>query len=199
MNFLKKWCFHKEIRTGINSFYSYIQKEYWNVGFLRQYSFNTLDRILLSIPMNILSIYVLYKIYHYFDFGELYKEFNFRKFFMFKSIYEDNMIYNHNEHEHHEVVKNSYRNNITTNAFIIGGGLNYLINFLILVFIAHPQINNRILSGCPILYLTICSDVMDFMDKNKNGNYKKGKAIVLFFFSFALLGCIMQVGSYGFA
>ena len=195
----EKWCFHKEIRTGIGSFYSYIQKEYWNVGFLKQYSFNTLDRILLALPMNILSLYVLYKIYHYFDFGELYKEFNFGNFFMKNTLYEDNMIYKHNEHEHQEVVKNSYRNNITTNAFVIGGGLNYLINFLILVFIAHPQINNRILSGCPILYLIICDDVLDFMENNKKGNYKKGKAIVLFFFCFALLGCIMQVGSYGFA
>ena len=67
------------------------------------------------------------------------------------------------------------------------------------MFIAHPQINNRILSGCPILYLIICDDVLDFMENNKKGNYKKGKAIVLFFFCFALLGCIMQVGSYGFA
>ena len=195
----EKWCFHKEIKTGINSFYGYIQKEYWNVGFLKQYSFNTIDRICLALPMNILSIYVLYKIYNYFDFSELYREFNFGKFFIHKTIYEDTVIFNHNEHEHHEVVKNSYRNNITTNAFIIGGGLNYLINFLILVFIAHPQINNRLLSGCPILYLTICNDVIDCLENNKKGNYKKGLAILLFFISFAILGCIMQVGSYGFA
>jgi hypothetical protein len=195
----EKWCFKKGLKTGINSFYSYIQKEYWNVGFLNQYSFNTLDRVILALPMNILSIYVLYKIYHYFDFGELYKEFNFGKFFLHNSIYEDKNILNHNDHEHKEVISNSYRNNITTNAFIIGGGLNYLINFLIVALIAHPQINNRILSGCPILYLAICSDVVDFLEKNRKGNYKRGFAILLFFISFALLGCVMQVGSYGFA
>ena len=195
----EKWCFKKGVKTGINSFYSYIQKEYWNVGFLNQYSFNTLDRVILALPMNILSIYILYKIYHYFDFGELYKEFNFGKFFLHNSIYEDKNILNHNDHEHKEVISNSYRNNITTNGFIIGGGLNYLINFLIVIFIAHPQINNRILSGCPILYLEICNDVVDFLENNKKGNYKRGFAILLFFISFAVLGCVMQVGSYGFA
>ena len=193
------WCFHKEIKSGINSFYSYIQKEYWNVGFLKQYSFNTIDRIILALPMNILSIYVLYKIYNYFDFSELIKEFNLGKFFIHNTIYEDTNIFNHSNHEHRDVVKNIYRNNITTNAFIIGGGLNYLVNFLIVVFIAHPQINNRLLSGCPILYLAICDDVIDFMENNKKGNYKKGFAILLFFISFSILGCIMQVGSYGFA
>ena len=193
------WCFHKEIKSGIDSFYSYIQKEYWNVGFLKQYTLNTIDRIILALPMNILSIYVLYKIYNYFDFSELIKEFNLGKFFIHNTIYEDTNILNHNIREHYSLEKNIYRNNITTNAFILGGGLNYLVNFLILVFIAHPQINNRLLSGCPILYLAICKDVIDFIENNKKGNYKKGFAILLFFISFAILGCIMQVGSYGFA
>ena len=118
---------------------------------------------------------------------------------MHNSIYESKALLNHNDNRHNEVVKNTYRNSITTNAFIIGGGLNYLVNFLILVFIAHPQINNRLLSGCPILYLFICEDVIDFIENNKKGNYKKGFAILLFFISFAILGCIMQVGAYGFA
>jgi Gpi18-like mannosyltransferase len=195
----ENWCFHKGEKSMINSFYSYIQKEYWNVGFLKQYSFNTIDRIALAIPMNILSLYIFYKIYNYFNFSELIKEFNFGKFFMHNSIYESKALLNHNDIRHNEVVKNTYRNSITTNAFIIGGGLNYLVNFLILVFIAHPQINNRLLSGCPILYLFICEDVIDFIENNKKGNYKKGFAILLFFISFAILGCIMQVGAYGFA
>ena len=195
----ENWCFHKGGKSMINSFYSYIQKEYWNVGFLKQYSFNTIDRITLAIPMNILSLYIFYKIYNYFNFSELIKEFNFGKFFMHNSIYESKALLNHNDIRHNEVVKNTYRNSITTNAFIIGGGLNYLVNFLILVFIAHPQINNRLLSGCPILYLFICEDVIDFIENNKKGNYKKGFAILLFFISFAILGCIMQVGAYGFA
>ena len=83
-----KWCFHRK-ESKINSFYSYIQNEYWNVGFLKQYSFNTIDRVILAFPMNILSLFILYKIYDYFDFGELIKEFNFGKFFMKNTSYND--------------------------------------------------------------------------------------------------------------
>ena len=199
-----KWCFHRR-ESRINSFYNYIQSEYWNVGFLKQYSFNTIDRIVLAFPMNILSIYILYKIYNYFDFSELIKEFNFGKFFMYNNTYNDAISLKEHEQgqedcenkgNHREII---YKKNVILNSFIIGGGINYLANFLILVFLAHPQINNRLLSGSPILYLFICDDIIDFFENNHNGNYKKGLAILLFFVIFSLLGCIMQVGAYGFA
>ena len=118
---------------------------------------------------------------------------------MYKNLYQGKIHSKHEENGHFNEIKNIYKINVTTNAFIIGGGLNFLVNFLILVFIAHPQINNRILTACPILYLAICDDVIDFMENNKKGNYKRGFAILLFFGSYALLGCIMQVGAYGFA
>ena len=199
-----KWCFHRR-ESKINSFYSYIQTEYWNVGFLKQYSFNTIDRLILALPMNILSIYVLYKIYKYFNFPELFKTFNFGEFFMNKTTYNDSISLKEHEHNgddcnnktgHREII---FKKNVILNSFVIGGGINFLANFLILVFIAHPQINNRLLSGCPILYLFIYDDVVDFLENNKNGNYKKGFAILLFFVTFSILGCIMQVGAYGFA
>jgi len=199
-----KWCFHRK-ESKINSFYSYIQTEYWNVGFLKQYSFNTIDRLVLAFPMNILSLYIIYKIYKYFDFPELIKSFNFGQFFMNKTTYNDSMLLKENDHNedncsnksgHREAV---YKKNVILNSFIIGGGINYIANFLILVFIAHPQINNRLLSGSPILYLFICDDVIDYLDNNRNGNYKKGFAIILFFVTFSIIGCIMQVGAYGFA
>ena len=199
-----KWCFHRK-ESSINSFYSYIQNEYWNVGFLKQYSLNTLDRVVLAFPMNILSLYILYKIYDYFDVSELIKEFNFGKFFMSKTIYNDSIILKDHEHEndhcenkgsHREII---YKKNVILNSFIIGGGINYLANFLILVFLAHPQINNRLLSGCPILYFFLSDDVIDFLENNHEGNYKKGFAILLYFVTFSILGSIMQVGSYGFA
>ena len=199
-----KWCFHRK-ESSINSFYSYIQSEYWNVGFLKQYSFNTIDRVVLAFPMNFLSLYILYKIYNYFDISGLIKEFNFGKFFMNKTIYNDSISLKGHEHEnnncenkegHGEIV---YRKNVILNSFIIGGGINYLANFLILIFLAHPQINNRLLSGCPILYLFISDEVIDFLENNHDGNYKRGFAILLFFITFSILGCIMQVGAYGFA
>ena len=198
----KNWCFNPK-ESKINSFYSYIQTEYWNVGFLKQYSFNTIDRLVLALPMNILSLYILYKIYNYFDFSEL-KTFNIGKFFMNSTSYNDSILLNndendnnaHNHTNHREII---YTKNVLLNGFIIGGGINYLANFLILVFIAHPQINNRLLSGCPILYLLISDDIIDYIGNNKNGNYNKGFAILLFFITFSILGCIMQVGAYGFA
>ena len=199
-----KWCFHRK-ESKINSFYSYIQTEYWNVGFLKQYSFNTIDRLVLAFPMNILSLYIIYKIYKYFDFPELIKSFNFGQFFMNKTTYNDSMLLKENDHNedncsnksgHREAI---YKKNVILNSFIIGGVINYIANFLILVFIAHPQINNRLLSGSPILYLFICDDVIDYLDNNRNGNYKKGFSIILFFVIFSIIGCIMQVGAYGFA
>ena len=199
-----KWCSHDK-DNQINSFYSYIQKEYWNVGFLKQYSINSIDRVILALPMNILTLYVLYKLYKYFNFSELIPEFNLGKFFMYNNIYEEKiLLYNGDkdkdkQHDKHKHIKNLYRNYLTSNAFILGGGLNFLVNFLILVFIAHPQINNRLLSGCPILYLAISEDVIDYLENNKKGNYYKGYSILIFFISFAILGCIMQVGAYGFA
>ena len=196
-----KWCTHDK-DNEIHSFYSYIQKEYWNVGFLNQYSINTIDRIALALPMNILSLYVLNKLYHYFNFPELISEFNLGKFFVTNTIYEDKILLHHDEHDKHDLhahSKNFYRNSITSNAVILGGGLNYLFNFLVLVFMAHPQINNRLLSSCPILYLAISRDVIDFLENNRKGNYYEGFAILFFFITFALLGCIMQVGAYGFA
>ena len=195
-----KWCFHRR-ESKINNFYKYIQSEYWNVGFLKQYSFNTIDRIVLALPMNILSLYIFYKIYNHFDFSELIKGFNFGKFFMYNEIYNDaKLLKDHDDCEdkssHRETI---YRKNVILNSFIIGGGINYLANFLIIAFLAHPQINNRLLSGNPILYLFICDDIADFIQNNKKGNYKIGFAILLFFIVFSILGCIMQVGAYGFA
>jgi hypothetical protein len=62
-----------------------------------------------------------------------------------------------------------------------------------------PQIITDILADIKNRNVIICDDVIDFMENNKRGNYKRGFAILLFFGSFALLGCIMQVGAYGFA
>ena len=197
----EKWCFHRR-ESKIHSFYSYIQDEYWNVGFLKQYSFNTIDRLVLAFPMNVLSLYILYKIYNYFDFPELLRSFDVGKFFMYNNSYNDAIsLKDKNENCEHKTSHREtiYRKNVILNSFIIGGGINYLANFLILVFLAHPQINNRLLSGCPILYLFICDDVIDFIENNKKGNYKKGFAIMIFFVTFSILGCIMQVGAYGFA
>ena len=88
-------------------------------------------------------------------------------------------------------------NDIKLNIFILGAEINLLLMEIVLIFMAHPQINNRLLSGCQIIYYSISDEVIDFI---KNGQYsKRGLFILLFFISFSILSCIMQVGCYGFA
>ena len=195
-NLFSNWCNHSQ-NSEINSFYNYIEKEYWNVGFLKQYSLNSIDRLILAFPMNICAIYILYKIYGYFDFKALLKNFDVRSFLMKENLFEEYTITKKEESTSSK--EYLYKKNIILNSFILGGGLNFAVMFFVLVLIAHPQINNRLLSGCPIIYVFLCLDIKDFMDDNKNGNYWKGFLCLLFFICFSILSCVMQVGSYGFA
>ena len=199
-NLFYNWCSHSK-ENKIDSFYNYIQDEYWNVGFLKQYSINSIDRIMLSLPMNILSIYIIYKIIDYFNFPALIKRLNIGEFFTKNNMYYhyEELKDNEKEHAHAKHREKIYLREMILNSFILGGGINFIANFLIIALIAHPQINNRLLSGCPILYLLISDDIIDFIENNKTGNYRRGFLILLFFISFSILGCIMQVGSYGFA
>ena len=185
--------------TKVNNIYSYIQNEYWNVGFLKQFSIDTLDRVLLCIPMNIVAVYVLYKGLCYFDFVTLIRKFHFVKFLLNKRTYKQ--THHKHTHSHHNEAEKEQRamlmNDIKLNTFILGAEINLLFMEIVLIFMAHPQINNRLLAGCPIIYYFISDDVIDFI---KNGQHsKRGLLILVFFVSFSILSCIMQVGCYGFA
>ena len=186
---------HNEKYNKINNFYSYIQKEYWNVGFLKQFNINSLDRIFLSIPMNICSGYVIYKLFNYFDFKNLLYYFNLTKFLFKKKPFENYKNKIKNDNNNLEITKKANELDIVYNLYVLSGFINFLVLYLVLIFIAHPQINNRLLSGCPLLYLFLIDDILDYLE----GKSKIGLFIILFFLSFSILSCLMQVGSYGFA
>ena len=90
-------------------------------------------------------------------------------------------------HNHHNEADKNQRvmlmNDIKLNTFILRVEMNLMFMEIILIFMAHPQINNRLLKG---------DEVIDFI---KNGGHsKRGLFILLFFISFSILSCIMQVG-----
>ena len=183
-NLFNLFCHNSKFNT-INNFYSYLQDEYWKVGFLKQYSFNTLDRLILALPMNICVFYVIYKRFIYFDFYSLITKFNVAKFLLKNKTY----------HKHDKEGNHNELENIKLNSFILSSLVNLIVLVFVLVFIAHPQINNRLISGCPIIYLILSEDIIYFI-KDKS---IKGFLIILCFVTFSLLSCLMQVGCYGFA
>ena len=183
-NLFNSFCQNLKFNT-INNFYSYLQDEYWKVGFLKQYSFNTLDRLILALPMNICVFYILYKCFIYFDFYSLITKFNITQFLLKNKPY----------HKYDKEGNHSEIENIKLNSFILSSLVNLIVLVFVLIFIAHPQINNRLISGCPIIYLILSDDIISFI-KNKS---IKGFLIILFFVTFSLLSCLMQVGCYGFA
>ncbi len=108
----------------------------------------------------------------------------------FKS--NSNSNHSHN-HSHIHITKND----LPYKSFLLTSFLNFLFNYLIVLLIAHPQINNRVLTTCPILYFYCADNIAQFC-RSKN-THKTGLFIVVFFIIFSILGCVMQTGSYGFA
>ena len=126
-----------------------------------------------------------FKCINYFDFNSLITKFNIPQFLLKnKPYHKHDKEGNHNEIE-----------NLRLNSFILSSLVNLIVLVFVLIFIAHPQINNRLISGCPIIYLILSDDIISFI-KNKS---IKGFLIILFFVTFSLLSCLMQVGCYGFA
>lgn len=192
----EKFCLHP-IESKINNIYSYIQTEYWNVGLLKQISINTLDRVILSLPMNILAGYVVYKAINYFEFGYLIRKFHLVKFLLKNKYFISLREKKSNKVNIKEYVRPDYEDDIRLNSFVLGGLIHLLFMMFVLIFMAHPQINNRLLPGCPILYFFLSDDIILFLKSGKI--YSRGLLIIIFYISFSLLSCIMQVGSYGFA
>lgn len=188
----EQYC-HDRTHSKINSIYSYIQSEYWKVGFLSQYKIDNLDRLLLGLPMNILSIYIIWKVISYFNFKSLLC-FDLERF-MFANKLSDK------EKQTNQINIKAYgkltETDIIYNTFLLGAFINYFVLFIVVLLLAHPQINNRQMAACPLLYLISSEEVSLYI---KSGRlYLKGFLIIVFFITFSVLGCIMQVGSYGFA
>lgn len=73
--------------------------------------------------------------------------------------------------------------------------VNFILNFILVVFFAHTQIINRVLTTNPLLYFFCCEKVYEYKIKNS----KSGKFILIIFISYSIIGCVMQPGGYGFA
>jgi len=137
--------------------------------------------------MNILSLFLLYYVIKSFHFESLLI-LRLDRFLCSEKVKPTPEV---NKDDNHLCDKREF----TYKAFMLASSANYLINFLIVLLIAHPQINNRVLATCPILYF-YCADQVFLFCKNKPSY---GLFIITFFFVFSILGCIMHTGSYGFA
>lgn len=73
--------------------------------------------------------------------------------------------------------------------------VNFIFNFILVIFFAHTQIINRVLTTNPLLYFFCCEKVYEYKIKNS----KSGKFILIIFISYSIIGCVMQPGGYGFA
>jgi Gpi18-like mannosyltransferase len=182
VNEYRSMCMNRDFNL-----YSHIQKKYWDVSFLSQYKLDKIDRIILGLPMNLLAIMII------FNFVKSYGWKNLMKLKIDKFLVPNlgnNLI---DETENPSIT----RREILHSSFIISSFINFFINFLIVVFIAHPQINNRVYATSPILFFYCADEVLKFSISTKLN--LKGLFIIIFFAVFSILGCIMQVGSYGFA
>jgi Gpi18-like mannosyltransferase len=182
VNEYRSICYNRDINL-----YSYIQNKYWDVSFLSQYKLDKVDRIILSLPMNLLACMIIFNFVKSFNWKHFMK-LKLDKFFV--PNLGNNLI---DETENPNITKRD----ILYSSFIISSFINLLVNLLIVIFIAHPQINNRVYSTSPILYFYCADEIFKFSLTTKLN--LKGMYIIIFFAVFSILGCIMQVGSYGFA
>jgi hypothetical protein len=131
--------------------------------------------------MNILSLLLFMAIFRYFNFKSLL-HLNIKQF-LFKNVENEGSTVNN---------RLAYYN-----SFILASTINYFAIFLVILFLAHPQINNRMLSTCPLIYFYASDEVIKFC--RSPSFYWKGFFVLSFFITFSIISCIMQVGSYGFA
>ena len=169
--FTDYWNFCNNLKSPIKSIYNYLQNKYWSVSFFNQYKLSNIDKILLSLPMNITGAYLIYKSYQMFNFKSLMK-FNLYQFF-FSNIEQK-------------------KQNIIEETFILGGLINFFVLFLTIILIAYISINNRLYTSHPLLYYWLSDDVLKYL----KGENKKGFIILLYFFTFSLLYFIANIGSY---
>ena len=167
--FTDYWNYCNNLNSPIKTIYNYLQKSYWNVAFLSQYKLTNIDKILYSIPMHIIGLYLIYK---------SLKEFNFKS------------LLNFNLYEFFYTEKS--KKNIIEVTFILGGLINFFVLFITVLFIAYISINNRLYTSHPLLYYWLSDDVLKYL----KGENKKGFLILLYFFSFSLLYFITNIGGY---
>lgn len=178
---LSTWC-----TSGLPIAYSYVQKKYWNVGFLNYYEIKQLPNFFLAVPI----IYIMLKCT--FDY---YLE-NKNTLFMFKFYRNDNR-------GNRNMKLKKYTNDMLP--FVIHG----LFLTIFCILFVHIQVSTRLLaSASPILYWH-CAILMskrhrDNFDDYKNLNSrwkvffmtqkrytKSDKLILIYFLGYTVVGTFM--------
>ena len=170
-NFPDYWNFCNNLNSPIKNIYNYLQNKYWSVGFFSQYYLSNLDKILFSLPMNIIGGYLIYRSFRIFNFKALIK-LNIIEFFF------------------HD--KNIKKENLFVEAFILGGLINFCVLFFTIITIAYISINNRLYTGHILLYYWLSEDILKYL----KGENKTGFLIISTFFIVSLLYVVTNIGSY---
>jgi Gpi18-like mannosyltransferase len=178
----KQLCENK----GKKDIYKLIQQRYWNVSFMSQYNLNNIDRFILALPILSIALLLIINLLKRYRFKSLVHEFNLTKFFNIE-------IESVSSVDKEKTLKKQ----IEKEAFYFSSLINFIANFLILLFFAHPQISNRVLTSSPLLYIYCSDEVIKFV--NLKRFYLKGFSTICVFLVVSGIGCIMYTGSYGFA
>jgi hypothetical protein len=165
-----------------------------DVSFLSQYKEQYLDRIIIALPMNIICVFLIISILKYFDFSLLMK-FKLDKFLLTERVTSHNST-QQLQQDHLQSHPTYKKSQVVYNSFVIASFLNFLVNFVIVIFMAFPHINNRVMSTCPIFYIYCGEEIAKFASIKKL--YKKGFFILSFFITYSILSCIFHPGSYVF-
>ncbi|KAI9294751.1 mannosyltransferase [Neoconidiobolus thromboides FSU 785] len=123
---LSPWCYYK---VPIN--YSYLQKHYWNNGFLKYYEWKQLPNFLLAMPFILISIYGIWE----------YIKVNKIRFFslgLFKQNSETTKIGNNHPYLHNDQLLPHL----------------YLWSFMLIycIFFMHIQVIIRFFTSVPLFY-----------------------------------------------
>lgn len=132
----RPWC-----KWTIPNIYSFVQKEYWNVGFLNYFRFKQIPNFLVATPMIIICCTAVYL---YFDYDHIR--------FLSLGLTQSN--------------KKIRRTSKTRLPFFDGCVLPhiYLLIFMLFtnIFIAHVQIITRVFTFMPVVYWFMAHIMMNF-------------------------------------
>lgn len=159
----QSWC-----NSKLPLSYSYVQKHYWNVGFLNYYEFKQIPNFLLAAP--ILTIFII----------------NCKKYMLINCPKNIIQIFNFDIHQPRS-------NMIFETPQIFVFVLHGLILSIFCIFFIHIQVSTRLLcSASPLLYWFSVHYLMDgekFCDINNIKRFSvKKKIILLYYFSYYVVG-----------
>ncbi|XP_032685978.1 GPI mannosyltransferase 2 [Odontomachus brunneus] len=179
------WC-----NASVPLAYSYVQKTYWNVGFLRYYRFKQIPNFILAFPMLLIMLHCV-------------KEFLFEHKNEFYSLgLFDGKAKSENTNHVKKYPLNMF-------VFVIHG--LFLTTFCL--FFVHIQVSTRLLaSASPLIYWYCasimsykCSDHVDSQYESRDNIFSKWKVFILsqerytlqdklvlsYFIGYTIIGCFM--------